>query len=197
MVKMARKKQTRRTTKNKRFPAKKASSKDENKPENKESKEDVNTEAPVAENTTVSSQEGKTEPCETGKESETGLDLKRKREETASDIESNSEDIKKMKGENEEQVVKEVSIRIERCNSWHVYKRNADKLCEELKTAFADIQVEVNPQKPRSKSFEVMLCKDEGTEIVIWSGIKKGPPRKLKFPESQVVVSGIREQLDI
>ena len=44
-----------------------------------------------------------------------------------------------------------------------MYKRNAGKLCEELKTAFPDIQVEVNPKKPRSKSFEVMLCKDDGT----------------------------------
>ena len=78
-----------------------------------------------------------------------------------------------------------------------MYKRNAVKLCVELKTAFPDIQVEVNPQKPRSKSFEVILCKDEGTEIVIWSGIKKGPPRKLKFPEGEVIVSGIREQLDV
>ena len=114
MVKMARRKQTRRATKNKRFPAKTAASKDENQSENNESKEDVNTEVPVAENTSVSLQESKTEPSETGEESETGLDLKRKREETASDIESNAEDTKKRKGENEKQVVKEVFIRIER-----------------------------------------------------------------------------------
>lgn len=84
--------------------------------------------------------------------------------------------------------------------------------------AYPDMEITINPQKPRSKSFEVMLCKEDGTgirntcgfhfmqkkinitflyhlEIVIWSGIKKGPPRKLKFPEAQVIISSIQEQL--
>lgn len=33
------------------------------------------------------------------------------------------------------------------------------------------------------------------TEIVLWSGIKKGPPRKLKFPDPAEVVSALKEVL--
>lgn len=79
----------------------------------------------------------------------------------------------------------------------------------------------LNPQKPRSKSFEVILVEGEKgndvqgcicvkclisfllfnpllsspTEVCLWSGIKKGPPRKLKFPEPEVVVSALEKAL--
>lgn len=32
-------------------------------------------------------------------------------------------------------------------------------------------------------------------EVVLWSGIKKGPPRKLKFPDPAEVVSALKEAL--
>ncbi|KAK7137760.1 hypothetical protein R3I94_013419 [Phoxinus phoxinus] len=32
-------------------------------------------------------------------------------------------------------------------------------------------------------------------ETVLWSGIKKGPPRKLKFPDPAEVVSALKEVL--
>ena len=33
------------------------------------------------------------------------------------------------------------------------------------------------------------------TEVLVWSGIKKGPPRKLKFPEPEVVLKAINDAM--
>jgi len=52
--------------------------------------------------------------------------------------------------------------------------------------------------KPRSGSFEIsLLFPSLGTKspLVIWSGLKKGPPRRLKFPEVDVIIAAIRSAL--
>lgn len=41
--------------------------------------------------------------------------------------------------------------------SWNVFKRNADRVIDSIRGEFPDIEVEVNPKKPRSKTFEVGL----------------------------------------
>lgn len=43
--------------------------------------------------------------------------------------------------------------------------------------------MEINPEKPRSKSFNLTLIKEDGTVVQIWDGLKKGPPRNEKWPE--------------
>ncbi|GAA6096808.1 selenoprotein H [Tachysurus ichikawai] len=42
--------------------------------------------------------------------------------------------------------------------------------------------------------FEVTLI-DGSKEVVLWTGIKKGPPRKLKFPEPAEVVTALDNAL--
>uniref|UniRef100_A0AAY4BND3 Selenoprotein H n=1 Tax=Denticeps clupeoides TaxID=299321 RepID=A0AAY4BND3_9TELE len=54
--------------------------------------------------------------------------------------------------------------------------------------------VEVNPGKPRRGSFEVTLM-DSGREVCLWSGLKKGPPRKLKFPAPAEMVAELEKAL--
>uniref|UniRef100_A0A8C7FCS9 Selenoprotein H n=1 Tax=Oncorhynchus kisutch TaxID=8019 RepID=A0A8C7FCS9_ONCKI len=77
-----------------------------------------------------------------------------------------------------------------------VYGRNAEGVRVALLAAYPDLTVVLNPQKPRSKSFEVILFEGEkGKDVCLWSGIKKGPPRKLKFPEPEVVVSALEKAL--
>uniref|UniRef100_A0A674BAT5 Selenoprotein H n=1 Tax=Salmo trutta TaxID=8032 RepID=A0A674BAT5_SALTR len=77
-----------------------------------------------------------------------------------------------------------------------VYGRNAEGVRVALLAACPDLTVVLNPQKPRSKSFEVILVEGEkGKDVCLWSGIKKGPPRKLKFPEPEVVVSALEKAL--
>lgn len=39
--------------------------------------------------------------------------------------------------------------------SWSVFKRNADRVIDSIRDEYPDIQVEINPKKPRSKTFEV------------------------------------------
>ena len=44
-----------------------------------------------------------------------------------------------------------------------MYKRNANQLSLELTKAFPDAEILINEQKPRSKSFELLLIKKDGT----------------------------------
>uniref|UniRef100_A0A8C2U417 Selenoprotein H n=1 Tax=Coturnix japonica TaxID=93934 RepID=A0A8C2U417_COTJA len=68
--------------------------------------------------------------------------------------------------------------------------------CEALRGAVSALAVEINPRQPRRNSFEVSLVKEDGSsEYGLWSGIGKGPPRKLKFPEPEVVVEALRSSL--
>ena len=84
---------------------------------------------------------------------------------------------------------------IEHCKSWSVYKRNAVRVGALLSAQYPDIPIVMNPGKPRSKSFEVTYFpgttpeegKEEGSTL-IWSGLKLGPPRKLKFVEDNKLV---------
>lgn len=32
-------------------------------------------------------------------------------------------------------------------------------------------------------------------EVLLWSGLKKGPPRKLKFPENEVIIMEMQKHL--
>lgn len=81
--------------------------------------------------------------------------------------------------------------------SWQVYKKNAVALVKALHSAVPELEAEFNPVKPRKKSFECTLIKDN-EEIVLWSGIEKGPPRKLKFPESyEGIIKNLKDSLGI
>uniref|UniRef100_A0A8C0WVW6 Selenoprotein H n=1 Tax=Castor canadensis TaxID=51338 RepID=A0A8C0WVW6_CASCN len=73
---------------------------------------------------------------------------------------------------------------IEHCTS-RVYGRNAAAVSQALRQEAPELPVKVNPSKPRRGSFEVTLLRPDGSSSELWTGIKKGPPRKLKFPEPQ------------
>jgi len=76
-----------------------------------------------------------------------------------------------------------------------VYKRNATQLTEGIRAEYPDIKVELNPSKPRSKSFEITVTYDDEKDVVVWTGVKKGPPRKLKFPEMSEVLKEIKKNI--
>uniref|UniRef100_A0A452R732 Selenoprotein H n=2 Tax=Ursus americanus TaxID=9643 RepID=A0A452R732_URSAM len=76
-----------------------------------------------------------------------------------------------------------------------VYGRNAAALSQALRLETPELPVEVNPAKPRRGSFEVTLLRPDGSSVELWTGIKKGPPRKLKFPEPQEVVEELKKHL--
>ncbi|NXR09147.1 SELH protein, partial [Semnornis frantzii] len=76
-----------------------------------------------------------------------------------------------------------------------VYGRNAAAVSEALRGAVPHLPVEINPRQPRRNSFEVSLVKEDGSSVELWSGIGKGPPRKLKFPEPEAVVEALKSSL--
>lgn len=86
-------------------------------------------------------------------------------------------------------------ITVEHCKSWQVYKRNAAQITEGIRAEFSDIEVELNPNKPRSKSFEITVTYGDGEDVLVWTGIKKGPPRKLKFPELSDVLKEVKKNI--
>uniref|UniRef100_A0A8C0CNY5 Selenoprotein H n=1 Tax=Balaenoptera musculus TaxID=9771 RepID=A0A8C0CNY5_BALMU len=90
--------------------------------------------------------------------------------------------------------VEEASVVIEHCMS-RVYGRNAAALSQALRLEAPELPVKVNPTKPRRGSFEVTLLRPDGSSAELWTGIKKGPPRKLKFPEPQEVVNELKKYL--
>lgn len=56
-----------------------------------------------------------------------------------------------------------------------------------------DFDSELNPgfsssNKPKKGSFEITIVRDDGTEAQVWSGVNKGPPRKLKFPSDDELI---------
>ncbi|KAI2657014.1 Selenoprotein H [Labeo rohita] len=63
-----------------------------------------------------------------------------------------------------------------------------------LKVCVRHLQLRTLKFKPRRNSFEVTLMEGD-KEVVLWTGIKKGPPRKLKFPDPAEVVSALKEAL--
>uniref|UniRef100_A0A3P9PX39 Selenoprotein H n=1 Tax=Poecilia reticulata TaxID=8081 RepID=A0A3P9PX39_POERE len=73
-----------------------------------------------------------------------------------------------------------------------VYGRNAEEVKSALLAARPGLTVVLNPEKPRRNSFEITLLDGETS---LWTGIKKGPPRKLKFPQPDSVVAALHEAL--
>jgi selT/selW/selH-like putative selenoprotein len=72
-----------------------------------------------------------------------------------------------------------------------VFKRRATEVFNELCGLFADSQFKLvlNATTPRKGAFEISVAKSADTEkTLIWSGLKKGPPRKNKFPEVATLV---------
>ncbi|XP_047441616.1 selenoprotein H-like [Mugil cephalus] len=85
---------------------------------------------------------------------------------------------------------------IEHCKSCRVYRCHAEGVKSALLAARPGLTVVLNPEKPRKKSFEVTLL-DGGKETSLWTGIKKGPPARLKFPEPKVVVEVLQETMEV
>lgn len=86
-----------------------------------------------------------------------------------------------------------VFISFEVCKSCHTYKRQAAKVFDDLSALFPDKSFEMSINEfgpPRRGAFEITVSKKKGNSSdanLLWSGLKKGPPRRLKFPEADVL----------
>ena len=47
-------------------------------------------------------------------------------------------------------------------------------------------------RKGRAGSFEVVVKGLKAADELVWSGVSKGPPRTLKWPEHKIVIDAVR-----
>lgn len=81
-----------------------------------------------------------------------------------------------------------------------------------IEAQFPELTCSVAEGKPRSGSFEIDFYQAGSTRnyrliyyctlwliivesVSIWTGLKKGPPRKLKFPEESVIIETLKSAL--
>ncbi|CAB4057286.1 unnamed protein product [Lepeophtheirus salmonis] len=57
------------------------------------------------------------------------------------------------------------------------------------------LSLKFNPISPRRGAFEIYIVTKSGEDHNIWSGLKKGPPRKNKFPDTQTLFKNMKSQL--
>ena len=50
--------------------------------------------------------------------------------------------------------------------------------------------------KPRRGSFEIQVEREDGKTCVVWTGLKMGPPRRLKFPDPNTLLTEVKKFLE-
>ncbi|KAL4843638.1 hypothetical protein H8958_018116 [Nasalis larvatus] len=68
-------------------------------------------------------------------------------------------------------------------------------LSQALRLEAPELPGKVNPAEPRRGSFDVTQLCLEGSSVELWTGNKKGPSLKLKFPEPGEVVEALKKYL--
>lgn len=68
-----------------------------------------------------------------------------------------------------------------------MFRRRADEVVQKLRQCWPSLEVVYNASTPRRGAFELQLLKEDDTGVVFWSGLKRGPPRKEKFPDLDTV----------
>jgi len=58
-----------------------------------------------------------------------------------------------------------------------------------------DVETVFNEEKPRRGAFEITVVFDDESKADVWSGVKRGPPRKLKFPDADQLVDAVRKAM--
>jgi len=96
----------------------------------------------------------------------------------------------------EETANKLTKVTVEHCKSWQVFKRRALEQVTLLSQYFnLEVESELVVATKRG-SFEITLTRDDGEQVVVWTGVKRGPPRKLKFPDPKDLLDKAREFLN-
>uniref|UniRef100_A0ABM5H4M1 Selenoprotein BthD n=1 Tax=Drosophila rhopaloa TaxID=1041015 RepID=A0ABM5H4M1_DRORH len=92
-------------------------------------------------------------------------------------------------------------LNVEHCRSCRVFRRRAEELHAALRErGLRQMQLRLNAAgAPRRGAFELSLNVGEGTQeqVPLWSGLKRGPPRALKFPTVEEVYDRIQEILGL
>lgn len=60
------------------------------------------------------------------------------------------------------------------------------------------MEFKLNPEGESIKkgAFEITIVDEDGKAVTVWSGLKLGPPRKLKFPENDELITRVKKALE-
>lgn len=92
-------------------------------------------------------------------------------------------------------------LSFEVCKSCHTYKRRATERFTEIAELLPNKNFELLINEhgpPRRGAFEISVLQekdDTSNATLIWSGLKKGPPRRLKFPETKDIIELITKAI--
>ena len=74
------------------------------------------------------------------------------------------------------------------------YRYEAKSLSQKLLKLYPNVDISGIDEKGEKNSFEISISTSEGIkDKKIWSGLNKGPPRKLKFPSIHSLVQEIKK----
>lgn len=102
---------------------------------------------------------------------------------------------------------------IEMCTTCSQFRAGKNRVSRVLEASYPEMEIVVNPQKPRHHAFNVYLVQSAGNsapllmpfvslahnfaEKLLWTGEDKGPPRRLKFPDpASLVVDAARAAIE-
>ena len=93
-----------------------------------------------------------------------------------------------------------VKVSINHCKSWQVFKKRAAENITRIASspyAIEKMESELNNSTEPIKrgSFEIIVTDENEQSENIWSGLKLGPPRRLKFPEEAELFNCIKKFL--
>jgi len=135
-----------------------------------------------------------------GKESAKKASKPGKKEPKRLDKTDESTDIPAIPSTSEWKGRKIAKVSIVHCKSWQVYKKRASEyitLLASSNLAASDMESEMNPAGAVIKrgSFEITIVDEDGKSDLVWSGLKLGPPRRLKFPDFVEFIEDVRKKL--
>jgi selT/selW/selH-like putative selenoprotein len=78
-----------------------------------------------------------------------------------------------------------------------VFRRRAQETHAAAAEAVPGLGLVLNPAgRPARGSFEIALEARDGAEPVeVWSGLRRGPPRRLKFPEPEEIAESVAKSV--
>lgn len=80
-----------------------------------------------------------------------------------------------------------------------MFKKRANEFFTEISKLLNNIKLTLilnENGKPKRGSFEIYISKNKKSpKILLWSGLKKGPPRKDKFPSASICVNDANKAL--
>ncbi|KAF9999557.1 hypothetical protein BGZ79_006845 [Entomortierella chlamydospora] len=98
------------------------------------------------------------------------------------------------KGDDDTGAFNGIKLTIERCTTCTQYHKNVVRIFKVIKELYP-LALTHEEVVPNSKSFEIYLSNNGSRNKLIWSGKAHAPPKRLAFPDSDVFVKLLKDEL--